>query len=238
MVEEVDRKRVCSFLRMLQVDFEFVIANEECSNENVDADLNRTFERPNEFVKPVVKQVPSSSSAQNVTNPVTEEMQTTEATEEPVMLDEDWTVTTVSDQRVAEIDHSWERLPNRNRNKYTCNHCGETCLELRKAERHFTNMHLNLKSIVELLANVDQKRKKCYQEFTDLVETLQQSGNKILVRHELELTMDKLSNLKTELKEKIVKKIPPQHTQKKKLLERNIHVIESEVEEYIRNNLD
>ena len=235
-VEENERKRVAAFLRMLLVDFEFMPSDEEGSEDNINmGELNRTFENPRKgaFVPPSISEPMKSATDKIVEEPVLSE--THEKIEE---LDENWTVTTASDQRVSEVEHTWKRLQNLNRNEYTCNYCGEVCFSIRKAERHFTNVHLDIQSKVQLMADIDQTRKKLCHEYANLVETFKQNGSNILVRHEMELLVDKLTELKTKLGENISTKIPPQHAHKKKTLENNLLNFKTEIAEFIRNNLD
>ena len=166
---------------------------------------------------------------------VSNKMETGEADNwRELMLSGDWTVTTATDEQVAEIDHSWRRLPHRNRNEYTCNHCKETCLSISIAKNHFIKNHLNTQALVKTIVDIENRRKKFSEEFAQLVDAHKKNGSKILIQHESEMMLENIEKLKTEVKENVKKTILPQHAQKKKTLESNLCKLESDVREFIR----
>ena len=244
-VEEKDRQRVCAFLRMLEVEFQFLTSPENEILEEENTDMNRTFDNPMRIpaagpsIPPPPPPAPSGSSPlhPNEDEEVSVEMETREAENwRDLMMSGDWTVTTATDEQVAEIDHTWRRLPNRNRNEYTCNHCKETCLSITIAKNHFIKLHLNTQALVKTLADIDKRRKKLSEDFAQLVDIQKQNknANKFLIQHESEMMLDNIEKLKTEVKENVKKTILPQHAEKKKALESNLRKLESDVKEFIR----
>ena len=171
-----DFKRVCSFLRMLQVEYEILPSDvETCQEEDAG---NRTFdiktlERPTTvFASPMQK-----TDAQNI------------LPEQPAMREEEdldnWTMTTESTRRVFSIDHNAERLEEQKKTKYICKHCQETCFAFQKAENHYFNKHLAIQEITKMFTNVDQQQKGLNQKYLSLLDALRQNGNKTLVQHEM-----------------------------------------------------
>lgn len=242
-VEEKDRQRVCAFLRMLEVEFKFLTSPENEILEEENTDMNRTFDKPSRItaaapsIPPPPPPAPSGSSPLHRNEEVSVEIETSEAENwRDLMMSGDWTVTTATDEQVAEIDHSWRRLPNRNRNEYTCNHCKETCLSISIAKNHFIKLHLDTQALVKKIADIEKRRKKLSEEFAQLVDIQKQNknANKFLIQHESEMMLDNIEKLKTEVKENVKKTILPQHAEKKKALESNLRKLESDVKEFIR----
>ena len=236
-VDEKYIKRVYAFLRMLQVDFEIVTETVEETIEET-PDLNRTFDKPEIFITPSSSKDPEPVLARP-SEQVSEEMVADTEDDDPQILNlDDWTVTTATDGKVSKIDHSWQRLRNKNRNKYTCDHCAEICYSIKKAENHFIKMHLDIGYIVEMITDIDKKRKKYHQQYTELVHGFKSNGNEFLVRHEMEVISDNLKELKSVLKKNVAKKLLPQHEQKKNTLEINLVSLESDVAGFLNNFSD
>lgn len=242
-VEEKDRQRVCAFLRMLEVEFKILTSPENEILEEENTDMNRTFDKPSRItaaapsIPPPPPPAPSGSSPLQPNEEVPVGIETGEAESwRDLMLSGDWTVTTATDEQVAEIDHTWRRLPHRNRNEYTCNHCKETCLSITIAKNHFIKVHMNTQALVKTIADIENRRKKLSEEFAQMVDIQKQNknANKFLIQHESEMMLDKIEKLKTEVKENVKKTILPQHADKKKALESNLRKLESDVKEFIR----
>ena len=238
-VDEVYRKRVCAFLRMLQVEFEIVTDTAKETTEEI-VNLDRTFEKPEIFVTPSTSKELLEPVLAEPSEKVVENMVIETEEEDPEILNlNDWTVTTATDNRVSMIDHSWERLKNKKRNKYTCDHCAETCYSIKKAETHFIRMHLDIGLILELMADIDMKRKKYQQEFTQLVQLFHKPDrNAFLVRHEMEVISDNLKELRSMLNKNTSKKLLPQHEQRKKNLEINLITLESDLAKVLRDSFN
>ena len=236
-VDEKNRKRVCAFLKMLQVDFEIVTATAYEVTEEMTG-LNRTFDKPDIFATPSSSKDPEIVLANpSPSEQVSEKMVPETEEDDPEMLNmDDWTVTTANTDRVSRIDHSWQRLKNKKRIKYTCQHCAEICYSIKKAENHFIKMHLDIGNIVEIMADIDKKRKKYHQEFTQLVQVYKSDGNTFLLRHEMEVISDNLKELKSVLKKNTSKKLLPQHDERKNTLEMNLISLESDVAGFLKNS--
>jgi hypothetical protein len=182
-VGKSDFKRVCSFLKMFQVEFEFVpledISDPVPGPSSEDQPLDRTFE-----TSCANTALSRQESPQNVDNI---EIHSTNQ-EQPFDLEsvlDNWTVTTENGEKVSEIDHTMERLESLKRIQYKCKHCGATCLAFQNAENHFVTQHQDIQHVIELHSKVERERKSLNQEFQNLVLALKQNGNKTLVHHEL-----------------------------------------------------
>ena len=179
-VGDSDFKRVCSFLRMLQVEYEIEPTADETiqeADDDDDDDANRTFDKP--FFEMPATSVSSSMQKKEVQHILSEQ-------QAPIEEDPDnWTLTTESTQRVFSIDHSAERLETEKKIRYICKHCRETCFAFQRAESHYLKKHLAIKPLTEMLAKLDQRRKGLNQEYHVLIKSLKQNGSKTLVQHEM-----------------------------------------------------
>ena len=86
------------------------------------------------------------------------------------------------------------------------------------------------------MADIDKKRKKYHQEFTQLVQVYKSDGNTFLLRHEMEVISDNLKELKSVLKKNTSKKLLPQHDERKNTLEMNLISLESDVAGFLKNS--
>lgn len=192
-IEEPEFKRICSFLRILQVDFE-TAPLAETNIQNVA--LERTFEsqRPSTTTSPLPQANPIHlvDKAHDVVDldrtfdSQSPDVQANSELNAMEMETDNWTVTTESHNRVLEIDHTAEASKTEKKMKYICKHCREICFAFHKAETHFFRIHLDMKPMHELMAKVERHHTSFCKEYEDLVEAYAHNGNKILVQHELE----------------------------------------------------
>ena len=212
--EEPDFKRVCSFLRMLQVDFEIAPLAQESNSDDVGTTSNIStvgvsspFQtktaQTNEQAYEVAESSLSPHTQEQDSAPVSDvgsldrtfDSRVPDVTSAPQanmesdsmeIETDNWTVTTESLNRVFEIDHTVETSKTEKKSKYICRQCQEICFAFHKAEHHYFRRHLNVKPVIELIDKVERKLKSFYKEYQDLVEALKNHGNKILVQHEIE----------------------------------------------------
>ena len=194
-MEEPEFKRICSFLRILQVDFEIApVAETNITN----VALERTFDgqSPSTTTSSLPQENPVhlDDKAHDVVDldrtfdsrsPDVQAISELNSMEMETETD-NWTVTTESHNRVLEIDHTAEASKTEKKMKYICKHCREICFAFQRAETHYFRVHLDLKPMHELMAKVERQQNSFYKEYQDLVEAYAHNGNKILVQHELE----------------------------------------------------
>ena len=198
--EEPDFKRVCSFLRMLQVDFEIAPLAQESNSDDVGTTSNistagvsspfqtktvQTNEQEQDSA-PVLDVGSLDRTFDSRVPDVTSAPQANMESDSMEIETDNWTITTESLNRVFGIDHTVETSKTEKKSKYICKQCEEICFAFQKAEHHYFRKHLNVKPVIELIGKVERMLKSFYKEYQDLVEALTNHGNKILVQHEIE----------------------------------------------------
>ena len=192
-VSESDFKRVSSFLKMLQVEYQLVTTQQEesvdgeSSQQTKQADLNLTFQSP--FSPHFSK---DDQAEYTVAAPKKNQIKENVPFD---INDDNSTVTTESEARVKSIEHIMEQNESLKRQQYKCAICNVISLAFANAEKHFRDNHQDLGAEKELLIKVQEGRSSELSKFYKYMDISITSANKSLVQHELGLILENIENL-------------------------------------------
>lgn len=178
-VSKSDSTRICSFFKLLEVQFEISSTEEESTaSMSVEDDTEQHLEedqtrRENKETEQIglnapehVFVSPTPFHPENLTE-----------------LDhlDTWTKTTTDLEKIDEIGHTLERNETGDTKYYKCKFCPVTSKAFNSAERHFINKHRNIKAELELFRSIHTRQSRLMQNFADLSST---GVNKQLIMHE------------------------------------------------------
>ena len=210
-VSESDSKRICSFLKMLQVNFEVISNKEEIKvsgkakpQEDLNIKMNISQEKGDDIVE---------ETSQEKEDEVIKEMPKPTSESEENILDLEWTFTTTDWERIEDIHHTVER--DESSKYYKCKHCPTTSREYKSAKTHYRNKHQDLEKEKNLLIKVQTERMPLLKKYEDISSS---GTNKTLVKHEAETILEKLNSFVNELENVQVPLSPHLEYKKRDLL--------------------
>lgn len=191
-VPEHDSKRICSFLKMIQVKFEMISDKGEIevpvkakTQEGLNIIMSTSEEKEDDIVEET-SQVKVDELIKKIPKPTPES--------EVDGLDLQWTLTTTDWERIEDIHHTVER--DETSKYYKCKHCPTTSREYKSAKTHYRNKHQDLEEEKNLLIKVQTERMPLLKKYQDISSS---GTNKSLVKHEAETILEKLNSFVNEL---------------------------------------
>ena len=191
-VPEHDSKRICSFLKMIQVKFEMISDKGEIevpvkakTQEGLNIIMSTSEEKEDDIVEET-SQVKVDELIKKIPKPTPES--------EVDGLDLQWTLTTTDWERIEDIHHTVER--DETSKYYKCKHCPTTSREYKSAKTHYRNKHQDLEEEKNLLIKVQTERMPLLKKYEDISSS---GTNKSLVKHEAETILEKLNSFVNEL---------------------------------------
>ena len=191
-VPEHDSKRICSFLKMIQVKFEIISDKGEIevpvkakTQEGLNIIMSTSEEKEDDIVEET-SQVKEDELIKKIPKPTPES--------EVDGLDLQWTLTTTDWERIEDIHHTVER--DETSKYYKCKHCPTTSREYKSAKTHYRNKHQDLEEEKNLLIKVQTERMPLLKKYQDISSS---GTNKSLVKHEAETILEKLNSFVNEL---------------------------------------
>jgi hypothetical protein len=186
-VPEHDSKRICSFLKMIQVKFEMISDKGEIevpvkakTQEGLNIIMSTSEEKEDDIVEET-SQVKEDELIKKIPKPTPES--------EVDGLDLQWTLTTTDWERIEDIHHTVER--DETSKYYKCKHCPTTSREYKCAKTHYRNKHQDLEEEKNLLIKVQTERMPLLKKYQDISSS---GTNKSLVKHEAETILEKLNS--------------------------------------------
>jgi hypothetical protein len=196
-VSESDSKRICSFLKMLEVKFK-VVSNKEEIEAPLSAQPQEDLTYKENLSQEKVDDISKEATPQAAREP------------EENALDPNWTLTTTDWERLEYIHHTLER--DGSSKHYKCKHCPAISQEYRYAKTHYRNKHQDLEAEKNLLIKVQTERLPLLKKYEEISNV---GNNKTLAKHEAETILDRLENFVVEL-ENVQVTLPPHLEYKKR----------------------
>ena len=191
-VPEHDSKRICSFLKMIQVKFEMISDKGEIevpvkakTQEGLNIIMSTSEEKEDDIVEET-SQVKVDELIKKIPKPTPES--------EVDGLDLQWILTTTDWERIEDIHHTVER--DETSKYYKCKHCPTTSREYKSAKTHYRNKHQDLEEEKNLLIKVQTERMPLLKKYQDISSS---GTNKSLVKYEAETILEKLNSFVNEL---------------------------------------
>ena len=210
-VPEYDSKRICSFLKMIQVKFEIISDKGEIevpvkakTQEGLNIIMSTSEEKEDDIVEET-SQVKEDELVKKIPKPTPKS--------EVDGLDLQWTLTTTDWERIEDIHHTVER--DKTSKYYKCKHCPTTSREYKSAKTHYRNKHQDLAEEKNLLIKVQTERMPLLKKYQDISSS---GTNKSLVKHEAETILEKLNSFVNELENVEVPLSPHLEYKKRDLL--------------------
>ena len=224
-VPDFNLKRVCSFLTMIQVDFEVISKEEDIfptqnaeSNESVvfqnqekvqSTRISTEIDISDDFQ--VDENVQNTGHTKEVENCLNQEKAASAEGEENA-IDLNWTMTTTDWERIDGIGHIVEREGSTK--MYKCKYCPVSSREFIFAEKHYRNKHQDLTLERNLFTKIHTERLELMKTYEDISCD---GTNETLARFEGQRIMERLNKYVSDLKD-LTAILPPHMDYKKRTL--------------------